>query len=105
MYTEPVIIPKHIEAALSKSATMANKARELKLNAMRKLFARLPHKIGDTAVVVKNGKRKVKVVVADACLRPPDKIKYVFRQGGSLPFRRVHVFDGDTVIWEDKNEQ
>ena len=101
MYTEPVVIPKNIEAALSKSATMANKARELKLNAMRKLFARLPHKIGDTAVVVKNGKRKVKVVVADMCLRPTDKMEYVFRQRESILFRHVHVFDGDTVIWED----
>ena len=101
MYTEPVIIPKHIETALSKASTLANEAHRLKNEALRDMFTLLPHKVGDLAVIVKNGKRKVKAVVSDVYLRPADRIEYVFRQRESILFRHVHVFDEDTVIWEE----
>jgi len=100
MYTEPVVIPKHIKTALAEASTLANNAHKLKLNAMRGLFATLPHKVGDPAVIVKNGKRKIKAKVAAMYFRPTDKMEYVFRARNGTLFREVHVFAEDTVIWE-----
>ena len=59
---------------------------------------------GALAVIVKKNGRRLKAQVMTTSIismgGPESRVRYEFQARGHRP-REIHVFDGDTVIWEE----